>query len=441
MFIDRAEIYIQSGNGGNGAVSFHREKYIAAGGPDGGNGGRGGDIIFEVDTGMTTLANFRYKRKYRAENGANGGQNKMTGKSGNSIVVKVPAGTIVRNADTGHVLADLTKAGEKQVLARGGKGGKGNMNFATPTRQIPAFARLGEPGIELNLVLELKLLADVGLVGFPNVGKSTLLSVTTAARPEIADYHFTTINPNLGVVYTEESGFVMADIPGLIEGAAQGQGLGHRFLRHIERTRLLLHMIDISGKEGRDPFDDFLKINEELRQYDEQLSKRPQIIVANKIDEPDSEKNLEIFKEKFEKWKDEHAEEIAEGIEAGAWKIFEISAPISYKTRELMEYTASVLQKVPEMIIAEDEIKDEVVYTPETDGPLFTVKKASDGAYEIEGSWIRRVLETVNIYEYESQQYFQRLIRKKGLIDELERQGIQEGDTVRIDDFEFEFYD
>ena len=439
MFIDRAEIFVRSGDGGDGIVSFHREKFVAAGGPDGGNGGKGGDVIFTVDTGLTTLANFRYKRKYAAENGMRGGQNKMTGKSGSDIIVKVPGGTIVKDAATGRVIADLCIPGETRIIARGGKGGKGNMNFATATRQIPSFARLGEPGKEMSLILELKLLADVGLVGFPNVGKSTLLSVTTGAKPEIADYHFTTVNPILGVVYTEEGGFVMADIPGLIEGASSGLGLGHRFLRHVERTRLLLHVIDISGRAGRDPFDDFIKINNELTLYNEKLAERPQIIVANKIDEDGAEDNLEVFRSKFVKWKEENEERIKDAEELGAWRIFEISAALSHNTRELMDYTNSVLSRMPNVFTTED-TEEEVIYTPEEDGPLFTITRSDDGAYNIEGQWIRRVLDTVNIYDYESQGYFQRLLRKKGVVDELERMGIEEGDTVRIDDFEFEFY-
>lgn len=277
MFIDRTKIIVASGSGGHGAVSFHREKYVNAGGPDGGDGGKGGDVIFVVDEGASTLADFKYRRKFKAENGANGAKNKMTGKSGADVLIKVPQGTLIREAETGRILADLVESGERCIIAKGGKGGLGNMHFATSTRQIPNFARAGEDGKELELLLELKLLADVGLAGFPNVGKSTLLSVTTGARPEIADYPFTTVRPNLGVVFNNgERSYVMADIPGLIEGASEGQGLGHEFLRHIERTRLLIHVVDISGSEGRDPFEDFLRINHELERYNEALSRRPQ---------------------------------------------------------------------------------------------------------------------------------------------------------------------
>ena len=303
MFIDRTKIIVASGSGGHGAVSFHREKYVNAGGPDGGDGGKGGDVIFIVDEGASTLADFKYQRKFKAENGANGAKNKMTGKSGADVLIKVPQGTLIREAETGRILADLVESGARCTIARGGKGGLGNMHFATSTRQIPNFARAGEAGKELELLLELKLLADVGLAGFPNVGKSTLLSVTTGARPEIADYPFTTVRPNLGVVFNNgERSYVMADIPGLIEGASEGQGLGHEFLRHIERTRLLIHVIDISGSEGRDPFEDFLRINHELERYNEALSRRPQVVALNKMDLEGAAENAARFREQFADW-------------------------------------------------------------------------------------------------------------------------------------------
>lgn len=440
MFIDRAKIYIKSGKGGNGIVSFRREKYIAAGGPDGGDGGNGGNVIFTVNEGETTLADFRFKRKYTAGNGADGGSNKRKGKRGENIVVKVPRGTIIRDSATGRMLADMTEPGVEKIIAAGGKGGLGNMHFATATRQVPNFARAGQEGVEMELTLELKLLADVGLVGFPNVGKSTLLSVTTGARPEIADYHFTTITPNLGVVFgTYGPSFVMADIPGLIEGASEGLGLGYQFLRHVERTRLIIHVIDISGSEGRDPFEDFLKINQELTKYNLRLSKRPQIIALNKIDMPGAEEKLADFKERFAAWKQDHGTEIQESVENGAWCIFEICAPISYGTKELMAYVERVLGKMPlpEMDVPD---ADFALYEAPSEEELFEVNVTEDGVYEVTGKWIKGVIDSTNLYDNESSQYFQRLIRKKGLVDELERLGIKDGDLVRIYETEFEFY-
>lgn len=440
MFIDRATIYVKSGNGGNGIVSFRREKYVAAGGPDGGDGGNGGNVVIRVDEGATTLADFRFKRKYSAGNGGDGASNKRTGKRGETIVISVPKGTIIRDAATGKLLADMIDPAEEKIIARGGKGGKGNMHFATATRQVPNFARAGEPGTELELLLELKLLADVGLVGFPNVGKSTLLSVTTGAKPEIADYHFTTIKPNLGVVFDSyERSFVMADIPGLIEGASSGLGLGHQFLRHVERTRLILHVIDISGSEGRDPFEDFLTINRELRLYNPQLAARPQIIAANKTDMPSAEENLSVFREKFEKWISEQDKSVQDGIALGAWRIFEICAPIAHGTAELMAYVGSVLDKMP-LPELETPAEDYMVYSAAEDETPYEVNVTEDGVYEVTGRWIKGVVDSTNLYDTESAQYFQRLIRKKGLVDELERLGIQDGDLVRIYETEFEYY-
>ena len=442
MFTDRAVIFIKSGNGGHGAVAFHREKYIAAGGPDGGDGGNGGSIVFKVDTGMTTLADFRYKRKYVAENGGDGSKNKMTGKNGSDLIVKVPQGTIVKDNRTGLILADLVEKDECRIIAKGGKGGKGNYHYATATRQIPNFARAGSAGVELEVVLELKLLADVGLVGFPNVGKSTLLSVTTSARPEIADYPFTTMNPQLGVCKCDgEKSFVMADIPGLIEGAGEGRGVGHRFLRHIERTRLLLHIIDMSGSELREPFEDFLQINEELKIYNEALVKRPQLIVANKMDIEGAAEKLEIFKEKFGKWLDEagkNDENIAELVHLGCYKIFEISGATTKGTRELIDYCGGLLERLPEQ-----EIIDFGEYADGdnslNDGELFTVSVAEDGAFEVHGRWIEQLIDSVNLADFESAQYFQRVLRQKGVIDKLLEAGIGEDDTVRISDTEFDF--
>lgn len=438
MFIDRTKIFIASGSGGNGAVSFHREKYINAGGPDGGDGGKGGDVVFVVDEGASTLADFKYKRKFKAENGANGAKNKMTGKSGADEIVKVPQGTLVKDAVTGRILADMVNIGERKIIAKGGRGGQGNMHFATSTRQIPNFARAGEEGKEMEIQLELKLLADVGLAGFPNVGKSTILSVTTGAKPEIANYHFTTIRPNLGVVFNNgERSYVMADIPGLIEGASEGQGLGHEFLRHIERTRLLIHVIDISGSEGRDPFEDFILINKELEQYNKELAKRPQIIALNKTDGENAEKNTKEFKEKFARWIEARGEEIQAERENGAWKIFEISAIAAQGTRELASYCGSILDKMPSGSVFE--VEDDIVYSSENEEEPFTVR-IENGVYIVEGPWIKNVVDSVNLDDYESSQYFQRIIRKKGLIKKLEDMGIQENDTVKIYEIEFDYY-
>lgn len=437
MFIDRANIFVKSGRGGDGIVAFHREKYVNAGGPDGGDGGKGGDVIFTVDTGMSTLMDFRYKRKFAAQNGEPGRKNKMTGKSGQDLIVKVPQGTVVKNSDTGEILADLTEVDQRVIIAKGGRGGQGNMHFATATRQIPNFARAGHEGVELNLKLELKLLADVGLVGYPNVGKSTLLSVCTAAKPEIADYHFTTIVPNLGVVFNEgERSFAIADIPGLIEGASQGLGLGHEFLRHIERTRLIVHVIDVSGSEGREPFEDFLKINDELMQFSTDLAAKPQIIALNKTD-IDSERVSE-FKKKFEAWLEENRENIEDTYEKGAWRVFEMSAVTNSGVSEIMAYCGSILDKMPNQL-ATLSIKEEIaVHKAVADEELFTIR-VEGNVYIVEGNWIKNVVESTNLEDYESAAYFQRIIRKKGLIDALVKKGIKENDTVKIYDIEFDY--
>ena len=443
MFTDRAVIHIRSGSGGHGAVSFRREKYIAAGGPDGGDGGRGGDVVFVVDGGLSTLIDFRYKRKYVAGNGANGAGQKMTGKNGADIKIKVPPGTIIKDANTGAVLADLKYEGEEFVAAKGGRGGKGNSHFATATRQVPNFAKAGEAGFEFDVALELKLLADVGLVGFPNVGKSSYLSVTTSAKPEIADYPFTTLTPKLGVVRTRDgSGYVIADIPGLIEGASEGKGAGHRFLRHIERTRLILHIIDVSPFSGRDPFDDFLKINEELRLYHSRLAERPQIVACNKIDVPGAQERLEEFRSKYEQWL-ESAEEsepsILEYREKGCYKLFEISALSGEGVQELSDYCGSLLQYIPQESTFEDIIENEgQTVAPADSEELFTVEMDGD-VYVICGRFIEHLLDSVNLGDYESSGYFQRVLRQKGVIDRLEEMGIKEGDTVRIADTEFDF--
>jgi GTP-binding protein len=422
MLVDSAKIYIKAGDGGNGAVSFRREKYIPAGGPDGGDGGKGGDVVFLADEGLRTLIDFRYKRKYKAPSGENGGSKNCTGKSGDDLIIKVPPGTLIKDAVSGRIIVDLSRAGQKEIVARGGKGGAGNQRFATSTRQIPSFAKLGEPGEELEIVLELKLLADVGLLGFPNAGKSTLLSMVTAAQPKIADYPFTTLEPNLGVVNLEGvSSFIIADIPGIIEGAHEGVGLGLKFLKHIERTKLMIHVVDMSAFEGRDPYEDFETINDELKKFNPQLAERPQIVAANKMDLPDSNENLIAFKEKVEK---------------AGYKVFPISAATGKGVRELMLYTAELLSKLPETKLTE-ESDDRIVYTVEEEEP-FRVHKDGD-VFVVEGQWITRLAGSTNFGIYESLSYFQRQIREKGVVDELERLGINEGDTVRIDDIEFEF--
>ncbi len=423
MFVDRARIYIKAGDGGDGAISFHREKYISKGGPDGGDGGKGGDVIFVVDEGLRTLQDFRYKTRYRAEDGQNGGSSNCSGRSGEDLIIKVPPGTLVKDEQTGRILADLVKPGKKVVIAKGGKGGAGNQHFATPTRQVPSFAKPGEPGEELWVILELKLLADVGLIGFPNVGKSTILSMVTAAQPKIANYHFTTINPNLGVVNIDaENAFVMADIPGLIEGAHQGVGLGHEFLKHIERTKLLIHVVDISGSEGRDPVQDFEVINEELKKYNPVLCERLQIIAANKMDVTGAEENLEKFRKV---------------IEPRGYKIFPVSAASNKGLKELIYYAAQKLKELPDTVLVNDQ-DNEVVYTAVEEEP-FNIRK-ENGVFVVEGSWVQRLVRSVNFDNYESLQYFQRAIRRKGIVDALESMGINEGDTVRMYDLEFEYF-
>ena len=422
MFIDSAKIHIKAGNGGNGKVSFHREKYIAAGGPDGGDGGKGGDVVFFVDENIRTLADFRYKRKYKAESGENGGPVKCSGKSGEDLVISVPPGTILIDDSTGMVIADLVRPGQRHIALKGGRGGAGNQHFATATRQVPNFAKPGELGGELDIRLELKILADVGLIGFPNVGKSTLLSVVSSATPKIADYHFTTISPNLGVVYIEEGkSFVVADIPGLIEGAHLGHGLGHEFLKHIERTRLLIHIVDVSGSEGRDPIKDFEAINIELAEYSPKLAKKPQIAAANKIDLTGADEKYLEFEQKMK----------LEGIE-----VYPISAVTKKGVRELMYRVSQLLDEMPEeQPSAEDEV--ETVYRAETEAP-FTIR-IEDGVYVIEGKRVRNLVFQINTDSYDSLQYFQRTMKSMGVIDELEKMGIAEGDTVRIYDIEFDY--
>ena len=421
MFVDLAKIHLKAGNGGDGAVAFHREKYVAAGGPDGGDGGKGGDIVFKADSNLSTLADFRYKRKYVAENGQNGGTSRCTGKSAPNLVVSVPVGTLVKDAETGKIIADIGD-GEEVVVAKGGNGGWGNQHFANSTRQIPKFAKSGNPGEELDVVLELKLLADVGLVGFPNVGKSTLVSVVSEAKPKIANYHFTTLTPVLGVVRMGEgTSFVMADIPGLIEGAGEGVGLGHDFLRHVDRCRMLLHVLDISGSEGRDPIDDFEKINQELKTFSEELAERPQIVVGNKCDLID----------------EEEVERIAKYFESKGYKFFPVMAAIAEGTAELINYVAAEIQKLPPVKKYEAEPKPEPQIIKNKRG--FTVRKENDIYYVENCDWLMEVMNNVDPDDYESLQYFERTIRDCGIIDALEKAGICEGDTVNVLDVEFDF--
>lgn len=422
MFVDKVQISVKAGNGGNGAVSFHREKYVNAGGPDGGDGGKGSDIMFVADDSLSTLIDFRYKKKYVAPDGEAGGARRCFGKSMEPTIIKVPRGTLVKDAHTGRILADISDD-EPVVVAKGGKGGKGNVHFATPTRQIPRFAKPGFPGEKFDLILELKLLADVGLVGFPNVGKSTLISVVSAAKPKIANYHFTTLTPVLGVVKRGEKSFVMADIPGLIEGASEGVGLGHEFLRHVERCRLIVHVVDVSGIEGRDPIEDFEKINKELANFSEELAELPQIVAANKCDLA-SEEQIEAF-EKY--------------LETKSLKLHRISAATTKGTEELMDVVAAELAKLPPVKRYEAvPLTLEELAEIDEKKHSFTVEKV-DGVYIVDAEWLAPILSVCNMEDYESLQYFQRVLRSSGIIDELERQGIQEDDLVSIFDFEFNY--
>jgi GTP-binding protein len=422
MFTDYAKITIKSGNGGNGAATFRREKYVAAGGPDGGDGGKGGSIYFIVNKDMNTLLDFRYKKIFKAENGQNGSGNNCYGKKGEDLYIGVPIGTIIKDAETGRVLADLSNEEQSELVLPGGRGGKGNVHFATSTRQAPRFSQDGEKGQEKEIILELKLLADVGLIGYPNVGKSTFLSKVTSAKPKIADYHFTTIIPNLGVaknIYGDS--FVIADIPGIIEGASKGVGLGIQFLRHIERTRLLLHVIDVSGIEGRNPVEDFKTINEELKTYSEKLSKRKQIIVANKLDAMQDE-NLLNELENFAK---------ANNIE-----MFKISAVTGAGIDNLMNRVVEVLKELPKEELIE--VEERMVYTLE-DKNEFSVTKDGD-EYIVEGPAVERLMGRINIGDNESMHYFQKVIRQLGIEDELKKKGVREGDTVKFLEWEFEWY-
>lgn len=420
MFVDIAKVHIKAGNGGDGRVSFHREKYVAAGGPDGGDGGRGGNVLMVADDNLSTLADFRYKRKYIAPNGEAGKGGKGSGKKGEDLIIRVPRGTLVKDAETGRIIADISDK-DPVIIAEGGFGGWGNMHFATATRQVPRFAKPGAKGEELDVSLELKLLADVGLIGFPNVGKSTLVSVVSEAKPKIANYHFTTVTPVLGVIrIDEESSFVMADIPGLIEGAGEGLGLGHEFLRHVERCRLLVHVIDASGSEGRDPKEDFAKINKELAVFSEELATREQIIALNKCDMCDDDQLAEL-----------HAY-----FQNLGYAVFDIMAAIAEGTKPLINYVAERVQKLPPQIRFKPEPKPQVEIRE--NNREFTIDLV-DGKFVIEGEWLANILNNVDPDDYESLQYFQRVLHQSGIIDRLEKMGVSEGDTVCVYNMEFEY--
>ncbi len=421
MFVDKAKILIIAGNGGNGAVAFHREKYINAGGPDGGDGGRGGNVVFQVDDNLSTLSDFRYKRKYKAPNGENGRGSNCNGKRGEDLIIKVPRGTVIKEVETGFVMADMSVE-ETFIAAKGGKGGWGNSHFKTPTRQVPRFAKDGAPGEKWEVTLELKLLADVGLIGFPNVGKSTLISVVSEAKPIIADYHFTTLIPVPGVVRMgPESSFVMADIPGIIEGASDGVGLGHEFLRHIERCRLLVHVVDVAGSEGRDPIEDFEAINSELFKYNDELASYPQIVAGNKIDLATDEQ-----RETFEKY-----------IRSKGLDYYEIIAPIAEGTTELINAVAAQLAKLPPVRIYEKQeiTPKEILKSSKQD---FTIRVEGD-IYIVEAEWLAKILYKTDLNDYSSLQYFQNILVSSGIIKALVEKGITEGDTVSIYDLEFEY--
>ncbi len=429
MFADRAKITICSGKGGDGHVSFRRELFVAAGGPDGGDGGKGGDVIFEVDKGMTTLGDYRHKHKFSAQPGENGGKSRCHGANGSDIVLKVPEGTVIKDAESGKVIADMSGDNMRQIILKGGRGGLGNQHFATSTMQVPKYAQPGKPAQELVVSLELKVIADVGLVGFPNVGKSTLLAHVTNAKPKIANYHFTTLSPNLGVVDLDGSGFVIADIPGLIEGASEGVGLGHEFLRHIERTKVMIHLVDAASTEGRDPIEDVYKINEELRAYNEEISKRPQVIAANKIDAiytEDGEDPVQKLKDEFE----------PQGI-----KVFPISAVTGKGLKELLYYVRDLLNELPQepMMFEQEFFPDEVRID---DNLPYTVTKSEedDHTYIVEGPKIEKMLGYTNLESEKGFLFFQNFLKDTGILQELEDAGIQEGDTVRMYGLAFDYY-
>ena len=423
MFADRAKIYIRSGKGGDGHVSFRRELYVPNGGPDGGDGGRGGDVIFEVDEGQNTLGDYRHRRKYKAEDGQEGGKKRCHGADGKDVILKVPEGTVIMDAASGKVIADMSGENKRQIVLKGGRGGKGNQHYATATMQVPKYAQPGQPAQELEVLLELKVIADVGLVGFPNVGKSTFLSRVTNAQPKIANYHFTTLSPNLGVVDTENGGFVIADIPGLIEGASEGVGLGHEFLRHIERTRVIIHIVDAASTEGRDPIDDIYKINKELEAYNPEIAARPQVIAANKTDIPGSEENVARLKEAYE---------------PQGFKVFPISAATNKGLDELLTEVGRILREYPEDIVFEEEYEeyDEV----KVDQEPFTIEEVEDGYFVVTGVGVEKMIGYTNIDTEKGFAFFQKYLKEKGIIEALEEKGIKEGDTVHIYDLDFEFW-
>ena len=429
MFVDRAKITIRSGKGGNGAVTFRREPYVPEGGPDGGDGGKGGDIIFEADRNLRTLMDFRYKRKYEAENGQDGMKRKKFGKSGEDLIIKVPMGTVVIDEETGRIMKDLTEDGQRFIAAKGGKGGRGNVNFKNSVRQAPNFAEAGGEARERTVILEMKLIADVGLVGFPNVGKSSLLSVATSAQPKIANYHFTTIDPNLGVVNIHDSSFVMADIAGIIEGASEGLGLGFRFLKHIERTKVLIHVVDVSGSEGRDPKEDFDKINKELEAYSPRILKKPQLVAANKIDMigEDSPEYLE-FKEYAEK---------------KGYQVFQMSAPLNMGVKEILSAALIELQKVEQE--PEEDLYEYFDFDAEERDPSYREIKAGydeeEGVYTLEGKQLSKIFRSTNFNDMGSLRYLYKYIEGKGAIEELKEMGLEEGDYIRIEDYDMEYWD
>lgn len=422
-FIDRVKIYVQAGTGGNGTVAFRREAHVPKGGPSGGDGGRGGSVIFVATNSLSTLLDLRYYREYKAQNGEKGHAKKMHGADADDLVIRVPVGTCVYDDDTGNIIADLTKDGQRAVIAKGGRGGRGNARFASSRNPAPKICENGEPGEKFNLRVELKLLADVGLVGFPSVGKSTLLSVVSKARPQIADYHFTTIVPNLGVVQVKDGrSFVMADLPGLIEGASQGKGLGHQFLRHIERCRVIVHIIDMSGSEGRDPYEDYVTINKELGEYEYRLLERPQIIVANKMDGDEAEENLKKFKEKL-----------------GDHKVFPIIAPIHEGIDAVLYAVADALETAPDFFNQEEE-QESVLYTYKEEEKPFTIHNKGNGVWEVTGKKVERLVQMASFTTDDGFQRFALQIRNMGIDDALREAGCEDGDTVRLYDFEFEFY-
>lgn len=424
MFVDQVSVYVKAGDGGNGLVAYRREKYVPLGGPSGGDGGNGADIIFKVDEGLNTLMDFRYNKHFKGKRGENGMSKTMHGKNATDLIVPVPPGTTVKDEDTGEVIADLVTHKQQAVIVNGGRGGRGNTRFASPRNPAPDMAENGEPGQDRNIQVELKLIADVGLVGFPSVGKSTLLSVVSAAKPKIADYHFTTLSPNLGVVDTnDQRSYVMADLPGLIEGAHEGVGLGHQFLRHVERTRVIVHVIDMAGTEGRDPYEDYLKINEELQAYDEKLTSRPQIIAANKMDMPGAEENLEAFISKLDP----------------DTSVYSISALTKEGLRDMLFAIADTLETIPKLELQPDELDEKVVYRYQKADAPFEITRDSDGAFVLSGHRIEKLFTMTDFNHDEAVQRFSRQIRGMGVDEALRKRGAKDGDTVRLLSYEFEF--